>query len=196
MAPHGVNAVEYAARLITAISDVGRRLAAEGPFDPAYTVPHTTTHVGTCHGGTALNIVPEACRFVFEIRHLTAQPAEPLIEDIRRFAHEELEPAMRAVAPGAGIVVRELSRIPGFDTDGDHAFVRFVEGLAGRGVAGKVAYGTEGGLFAERLGVPTVVCGPGDIAQAHKPDEFVTAEQLAACERFVDRLVESLCAPG
>jgi acetylornithine deacetylase len=195
MAPAGVNAVEYAARLITKISDVGRRLAAEGPFDPAYTVPHTTAHVGTCHGGTALNIVPESCKLVFELRHLVSHPAEPLIDEVQRFARETLEPAMRAVDPAAGVRFTRTSQIPGFDIDADDAFVRFVADLAGQGVAGKVAYGTEGGLFAERLGVPTVVCGPGDIAQAHKPDEFVEARQLEACERFVDRLIDTLARP-
>jgi acetylornithine deacetylase len=196
MAPAGVNAVEYAARLIARISDLGRRLAADGPFDPAYTVPHTTAHVGTCHGGTALNIVPELCRFVFEIRHLVSQPAEPLIAEIEAFARDELEPAMRAVAADAGIRFNRTSRIPGFDIDADHAFVRFVAGLAGHGVAGKVAYGTEGGLFADRLGVPTVVCGPGDITDAHKPDESVAAEQLAACETFVDGLIAACTRRG
>jgi acetylornithine deacetylase len=196
MAPMGVNAVEYAARLITRISDAGRRLAAEGPFDAAYTVPHTTAHVGTCKGGTALNIVPDGCRFVFEFRHLTSQPAEPLIAELEAFARDELEPAMRAVSPDAGIRFTRTSRVTGFDIAADHPFVRTVAGLAGGGVAGKVAFGTEAGLFTEWLGVPTVVCGPGDIAQAHKPDEFVAAEQLAACERFVDRLIGAMSRPA
>jgi acetylornithine deacetylase len=196
MAPMGVNAVEYAARLVTRISDVGRRLAAEGPFDAAYPVPHTTAHVGTLKGGTALNIVPEGCRFVFEFRHLTSQPAEPLLAEVESFARDELEPAMRAVHADAGVRFTRTSRVPGFDIAADHDLVRTVERLAGEGVAGKVAYGTEAGLFTEWLGVPTVVCGPGDIAQAHKPDEFVTTEQLAACERFVDRLIDACTRPA
>ena len=196
MAPLGVNAVEYAARLVTAISDIGRRLRTEGPFDPAYTVPHTTAHVGMLHGGTALNIVPRRARLVFEVRHLVRQPAEPLLAEIQAFARDVLEPEMRQVAPEAGIAFERTSRIPGFDTPEDHAFVRFAAGLAGRGVAGKVSYGTEGGLFADHLGVPTVVCGPGDIAQAHKPDEFIEAAELEACERFVDNLIATLARPA
>jgi len=196
MAPAGVNAVEYAARLITKISDIGRRLATEGPFDAAYSVPHTTAHVGTCHGGTALNIVPDACRFVYELRHLVAQPAEDLIAEVEGFARETLEPAMRAVAPGTGFTFTRRSQIPGFEIDADHAFVRFIGDLAGHGLGGKVAFGTEAGLFADRLGVPTVVCGPGDIAQAHKPDEWIATDQLAACERFVDRLIDGLTGPA
>ncbi|MFP4126654.1 MAG: acetylornithine deacetylase [Alphaproteobacteria bacterium] len=196
MAPMGVNAVEYAARLVTRISDIGRRLAAEGPLDPAYTVPHTTAHVGSLKGGTALNIVPDACRFVFEFRHLTSQPAEPLVAEVERFARAELEPAMRAVHAAAGVRFTRTSRVPGFDIAADHELVRTVARLAGHGVAGKVAFGTEAGLFTEWLGVPSVVCGPGDIAQAHKPDEFVTAAQLQACERFVDRLIDACARPA
>lgn len=195
MAPEGVNAVEFGARLIAKISDIGRRLAAEGPFDPAYAVPHATTHVGSCHGGTALNIVPDACRLAFELRHLTAQPAEPLIAEIEAFARDELEPAMRAVAPEAGVRFTRTSRVPGFDIDADHAFVRTVARLAGVGRAGKAAFSTEAGLFAEWLRVPTVVCGPGDITDAHRPDESVALEQLAACERFVDRLIDAMTRP-
>jgi acetylornithine deacetylase len=197
MAPMGVNAVEYAARLVARISDIGRRLAAEGPFDPAYTVPHTTAHVGSIRGGTALNIVPDACRLAFEFRHLASQPAEPLIAEVERFARDELEPAMRAVAPEVGVRFTRTSRVPGADIAADHGFVRTVEDLAGHGVAAKkVAYGTEAGLFTEWLGVPTVVCGPGDIAQAHTPDEFVPVAQLAACERFVDRLIDACRRPA
>jgi acetylornithine deacetylase len=195
MAPHGVNAVEFGARLIAKISDVGRRLAAEGPFDPTYAVPHATTHVGMCRGGTALNIVPDSCRLAFELRHFTAQPAEPLIAEIEAFARDELEPAMRAVAPEAGVRFTRTSRVPGFNIDADHAFVRTVARLAGAGRAGKAAFSTEAGLFAEWLGVPTVVCGPGDIADAHRPDESVALEQLAACERFVDRLIDATSRP-
>ena len=196
LAPHGVNAVEYAARLVTKISDIGRRLAQEGPFDAAYEVPHSTAHVGALHGGTALNIVPDACRFAFELRHLAAQPAEPLLEEIEAFARGELEPAMRAVHQEAGIRFRRTSRVPGFELPAEHAFARSVAELAGHGVAGKAAYSTEAGLFAEWLGVASVVCGPGDIAQAHKPDEFVEAGQLAACERFVDRLIDTCTRPA
>jgi len=195
MAPEGVNAVEFGARLIAKISDIGRRLAVEGPFDPAYAVPHATTHVGTCRGGTALNIVPDACRLAFELRHFTAQPAEPLVAEIEAFARDELEPAMRAVAPEAGVRFTRTSRVPGFDIAADHAFVRTTARLAGAGLGGKVAFATEAGLFAEWLRVPTVVCGPGDIAQAHRPDESVTVEQLAACERFVDRLIDAMTRP-
>jgi acetylornithine deacetylase len=195
MAPEGVNAVEFGARLVARIAEIGRRLAVEGPFDPAYAVPHATTHVGTCHGGTALNIVPDSCRLAFELRHLTSQPAEPLIAEIEAYARDELEPAMRAVAPEAGVRFTRTSRVPGFDIAADHAFVRRIARLAGGGVAGKVPFATEAGLFAEWLRVPTVVCGPGDIAHAHRPDEFVTVEQLAACERFVDRLIDDATRP-
>lgn len=195
LAPQGVNAVDHAARLIAHIGDLGHRLAEAGPFDPAYAVPHGTLHVGTCSGGSALNIVPDRCRFAYEFRHLPTQPAAPVIAAVEDFARERLVPRMRAVAPESGIAFTRTSAVPGFDLDPDHAFVRFVDGLAGHGVAGKAAFASEAGLFAERLGVPTVVCGPGDVARAHTADEFVTTAQLAACERFVDRLIDALARP-
>ncbi len=193
LAPRAVNAVEYAARLIARIADLGRQLEENGPFDPDFDVPHTTAHVGTCHGGTALNIVPHACDLVWEIRHLTSQPAEPLIGEIEAFVRDELEPRMRRVAPQTGFDVTKISSIPGFDIATDHPFTRFVAGLAGHGIGGKVAFGTEGGLFAEALRCPVVVCGPGNIDQAHKPDEWIDPAQLAACEAMVERLIRVQC---
>jgi acetylornithine deacetylase len=192
LAPRAVNAVDAAARLIVKIGDVAARLAAEGPFDPDFDVPHSTAHVGTCHGGTALNIVPHECRLVWEIRHLGIQPPEPLVAEIESFVRAAIEPRMQAIAPDTGIDSRLLSRLPGLDIAADHPFVGFVAGLAQHGVGGKVAFGTEGGLFAEALGCPVVVCGPGDIEQAHKPDEWIDPVQLDACETMVDRLIAAL----
>ncbi|MFW5680964.1 MAG: acetylornithine deacetylase [Pseudomonadota bacterium] len=189
LAPSAVNAVEYAARLITFIADRARRLEAEGPFDPDFDVAHSTLHVGTCHGGTALNIVPNHCTLLFELRHLMSQDPRPILAEIEAFARNELEPRMHALAAGTGILFRTMTTAPGFDIAADHPFTQLVAGLAGHGIAGKVPFGTEGGLFAAALDCPVVVCGPGDIAQAHKPDEWIDPAQLAACEAMIDRLI-------
>jgi len=191
--PAGVNAVEYAAELIAHIRRLARERRQHGPFDPLYEVPYTTLHVGTIQGGTALNIIPAECVFDFEIRSLPEDPPDDLVSAIRDFACNELEPQMQSVDSEAGITFAERSTYPGLCTAPDAAVVRFVQGLIDDDrPPGKIAFGTEAGLFAERCGIPTVVCGPGDIAQAHQPDEWLALEQLAACDAMLEKLVRQL----
>ncbi len=189
LAPQGVNAIDYAAELIVFIRRLADSLAEGGPRDEAYEVPYTTIHTGTVRGGTALNIVPKECRFDFEIRSLPEDDPEALLAKIETFAHQELEPRMKDIAPTSGIHFERLSGYPGLDTDPGEEVVTFVKALAGVNNHGKIAFGTEGGLFQKTVGIPTVVCGPGHIAQAHKPDEWISLEQVAACERFMERLI-------
>ncbi len=191
LAPLAVNAVEYAARLIVFIRDIGERLKAEGPHDELFDVSHTTAHTGLIAGGTQLNIVPATCSFEFEFRVLPRSDADALVEEVRAFARDVLLPEMRAVAPESDIAFEYISQFPGLDTDPEAPVVSLIKTLARRNGHGKVAYGTEGGLFSDG-GIPTVVCGPGDIAQAHKPDEFIDLEQLDKCETFLARLIASL----
>ena len=193
LAPSGVNAVEYAAEAIAFLRAMGRRFRTEGPFDADFDVAHTTAHTGVVHGGTALNIVPKDCWFDFEFRHLPDHDADALLADFERFVRETLEPEMRAVDPSAGFSWTELSTIPSLDTRAEEDVVSFVKALAGRNDHGKVAFGTEGGLFQKRAGIPTVVCGPGNIEQAHKPDEYITLEQVAKGEAFMARLLDRVC---
>ena len=188
LAPHGVNAVEYAARLIVKIRDISDRLARSGARDPLYDVPYTTAHTGVVHGGTALNIVPDACISEFEFRPLAADDLESLVDEVMAHARERLEPEMRAVDPAARIVFEEISEFPGLETPASRDVVGLAKRLAGRNEHGKVAYGTEAGLFA-LAGIPTVVIGPGSIDQAHKADEYIAVSQLEACSAFLDRLI-------
>ncbi len=194
LAPQGVNAVDYAAELVVFLRRLARRQAQRGARDEAYEVPVTTIHTGTIEGGTALNIVPKDCCFDFEIRNLPGDDPEPLEDEVRRFARDELEPEMRALSPDCGIAFEALSGYPGLDTDPGEEVVTFVKSLAGANQHGKIDFGTEGGLFQRTAGIPTVVCGPGEIAQAHKPDEWISLDQIALCERFMERLIERLCA--
>nr|WP_246329556.1 acetylornithine deacetylase [Chthonobacter rhizosphaerae] len=191
LAPHGVNAVEYAARLVVRIREIGRCLAA-GRSDPLYDVPVTTAHVGTIVGGTVLNIVPDRCEFTFEFRALPEEDVDALVSEVTAFARDELEPEMRAVAPSSGIAFELTSGFPGLSTAEDAEVTRLAKRLAGRNDHGKVAYGTEAGLF-QAAGIPTVVIGPASIGEAHKPDEFIAASQIEACERFVARVIEAAC---
>ncbi|MGM0560743.1 MAG: acetylornithine deacetylase [Pseudomonadota bacterium] len=194
LAPQGVNAVQYAARLINRLVEIGRIKAEEGPFDHDYDVPFTTVHVGTIQGGTAVNIVPKDCSFEFEFRCLPGDDPRVLFNDLKGFAESDLEPEMKAIAAETGIVFEQGATFAGLDTPEDHEVVTLTKALAEANSTTKVAFGTEAGQIAER-DIPAVVCGPGHIAQAHKPDEFISLEQLVKGEVFMKRLVKRLGAP-
>lgn len=193
LAPMGVNAVEYAAEAIAYLKGMARRIQQEGPFDEQYDVEHTTVHTGVINGGTALNIVPKDCTFSFEFRYLPELGHEPYFTEIESYIRESLEPQMKAIDPSSGFTIEELSSIPGLNMDPGDEVVTFAKTLAGRNDHGKVAFGTEAGLFQQRAGIPTVVCGPGSVDQAHKPNEFVSLDQLRKCEAFMDKLMDHVC---
>ena len=192
----GVNAVECAAELIGFIRRFNEEKRRAGPFDPRYEVPHTTLHVGWVHGGTILNIIPEECVFEFEIRYLPEDPAQVILDRIRRFTADELDPAMKRVNPSCGIFFHEKFAYPGLSILPDAEVVTFVNSLLDSHTPpGKTAFGTEAGLYQQRCAIPMVVCGPGDIATAHQAEEYVETSQLAACDLFLDRLAEALSRP-
>ena len=193
LAPHGVNAIEYASRLIAFLSDLAARIADKGPHDELYDVPHTTVHTGTIQGGTQLNIVPKDCVFEYEFRYVDQQDPQALEDKIRAFARDELAPQMHAISSDTGINIELVNDMPGLEMDVDAEVVTFVKALAERNDHAKVAFGTEAGLFHQRANIPTVVCGPGSIDQAHKPNEFIEMEQIDACEAFLDRLMDRIC---
>jgi acetylornithine deacetylase len=191
----GVSAIEYAARLILFIRDLSNGFRERGPFDDAFDTPWTTASVGKIEGGTAANIVPEFCRFVFEFRNLPGVSPDGIYGAIERYAQQSLVPEMHAVSPKAGIEFEQLVGSPGLEADEAAEITRLVRRLAREDKVRKVGYGTEAGLFQE-AGVPTLVCGPGDIQVAHRADEFVSLEQLAACEAFLDGVIEALQRDG
>ncbi len=193
LAPQGVNAVEYASEVITRLRRMARHVAKHGPYDEHFDVTHSTIHTGTVHGGTALNIVPKDCHFDFEFRYVPGVDPEALLAEIQAFARDELLPGMQAIDPQSGFSWEPLSSFPGLDTPVDSEIVAFVKSLTGANSVSKVAFGTEAGLFQE-TGIPTVICGPGNIAQAHKPDEYIELEQIALCEAFMGRLMDKLCS--
>ena len=189
----GVNAIEAAAELVALLAAMARRRRDSGPFDPDYTPPYTTIQTGVIHGGTALNIVPKDCSFDFEFRLLPGEDADAGIGEVRAFAENRLLPQMRAIRPEAAIEFEELSAFPGLDTADDAEITRLVAALTGANGTAKVSFGTEGGLF-QQAGIPTIVCGPGSIEQAHKPDEFIELDQIVQCERFIGRIFDSVAA--
>lgn len=192
LAPQAVNAIEYAAELIVFLRSLASRMR-ESARDDLYDVPYSTLSTGKINGGTAINIVPRDCEFVFEFRYLTEVDPDAILAEIRRYASEALLPAMRAVAPEADILFENIYDYPSFAIDRDHDLVTLAKSWAGSNSEAKVAYGTEAGHFSRALGIPTIVCGPGSIAQAHKPDEYIAGDQLTCCDKFLDRITSYAC---
>ena len=185
----GVNAVEYAAELIAYIRGMNRRVR-EQLLDDSYSVPHSTFHVGNITGGTALNIVPRQCSFEFEIRNLPQQDLQALAHDIRHYASDVLLPQMREGFDEADIRFDELSYYPGLRTDPAATVIEYTRTINPIDRIGdNVSFGTEAGLFTD-LGIDCLVCGPGSIEQAHKPDEYVSREQMAYCDQMLENLVQ------
>jgi acetylornithine deacetylase len=189
LAPEGVNAVEYAALLIARLRAIGARLAKEGAQDGAYDIPFSTAHTGWIKGGTALNIVPDACQFEFEFRVMPGEDPDALVAEIAAYARDVLEPDMRAIAPEAGITLDVFAAVPGIETAPESELVKLAQRFAGSNGFAKVAYGTEAGRFKEILGIETVICGPGRISEAHRPDEYVELAQLQRCDAFIADLI-------
>ncbi len=191
LTPHGVNAVQIACEIVTYLTSMARAFRDNGPRDDAYDVPYTTVHTGVIHGGTALNIVPRDCWFDFEFRHLPADDPDELFAEVKDYA-QRFVPEMHRVAPDAHIEFDALSATAGFDTGDASAIATLGRHCIGEDGHGKVSFGTEAPVF-DGAAIPSIVCGPGHIAQAHQPNEWVTLEQLARCEVFMRRLAERIC---
>lgn len=191
-APEGLNAIHLAVDMVGEMRAMQDELVA-GPQDAAYAVPFTTVHVGTIHGGTALNIVPNGCTLDFEIRNLPGDDPARLMDRLFDRAAALTRRAQARFA-GTGVEIDIVNAYPGLETPPEAEVVAMVRRLNGAGPLRKIAFGTEGGLFREKLGIPTVVCGPGDIRDAHKPDEYVSRDQLARCDLMLARLVDEIAA--
>jgi len=191
LAPIGVNAIYMVADLIGEIRAIQKEIEEHGGRDGDYDVAYTTLHVGKIAGGEVMNIVPNRASFDFEIRYLPQDDAEAIVTRIMTAA-EKVAASYRNVFAAARFEFAELQSYPALDTPVDSEAVRFVHSLTGGNSTGKITFGTEGGLFQKTLGIPAVVCGPGSIAVAHKPDEYVSEEQMAACDAMLGRLVERL----
>eukprot|EP01037_Dinobryon_pediforme_P009343 gene9343-9424_t len=189
----GVNAVFAAAAAISYVAGEARRLASEGPFVEGFDPPCTTAHVGTMSGGSILNIIPEDAEFVMEWRAVPGHDPYGEFERLRAFVAETIEPAMRAVDPACGFSYEVIGDIPGMGLPETHALTSLIKQVTGSNSTGKVSYGTEGGIY-EGAGIPTIVCGPGSIQQAHKPDEWIAQSQLDECDRFIRGLARRLLA--
>jgi acetylornithine deacetylase len=186
LTPQSVNAIEMAARVVGGLRDIAEGLERSEPRYEGFDVPFTTISVGQFHGGIADNVVPRDAEFRYEFRDLPTADVAALQAQVLAHARS-LEPAMKRVAPEAGFRFETICEVPSFLGSANDAVTRLAQRLSGEPGTTLVAFGTEAGLF-KSAGIPTVVCGPGSIVQAHQPDEYVSLEQLARCEAFLHSL--------
>ena len=194
LAPNALNALHLGAAFIHALQARQEELSFTGARDPDYDIPYSTIHAGMMRGGTALNIVPNRCEIDFEIRNIAEDNPQEILAGIAADA-EAIAAPYRNRFPMACIEIDEVSGYPGLNATADAPAVRLLRRILDHDDPTlKVAFGTEGGLFNETLGISTAVCGPGFMDQGHKPDEFVSAEQLARCDAMLARLIDVLHA--
>lgn len=186
----GVNAISYAAKLIGFIDELASQLAQSDQVDPMFDVPYSTLSIGTIEGGTATNIVPNLCEFTFDYRNLPSMGTQDILPVIEKRI-TELNQQMQQVDSQTGIKIEQLESVPAMTDTESEALQQLIAGLVQSSARHKVAYATEGGQFTN-AGIATVICGPGSIEQAHKADEYVELAQLAECDDFLQKLLQSL----
>jgi len=187
----GVNAIEAAARIIVEIHNIARALAQRGPFDPQFNPPFTTLQTSRITGGIATNIIPKQCSFDFEVRNLPNEAAEPIIASIKQFTEHDIVPKLHARGQQGGVEWETILSYPGLDIESSADAARQIYRITGKQPAEKVSYGTEAGVY-HKAGIPSVICGPGSIEQAHRPDEYLAVEQLLGCDQFLRSLIRDL----
>jgi acetylornithine deacetylase len=188
LTPQSVNAIEMAARVVGRVRDLAETLEREEPRYEGFDVPFSTASVGQFHGGIADNVVPRDAEFRYEFRDLPTADARAMQAQVVAYARS-LEPAMRQVVPETGFRFDTICEVPSFLGSLQDGVTRLAMRLAGEQRTTLVGFGTEAGLF-KQAGIRTVVCGPGSIVQAHQPDEYVSLEQLARCQAFMEGLAE------
>jgi acetylornithine deacetylase len=189
----GVNAIEYATRYVSRLLDLGERLKERAPAASRFDPPWTTVQVGRIAGGSARNVIARNCTVEWEMRPVTPGDADFVKQDLGAYVEGVLLPSMRAVSPEAGIVTHVVGEVEGLQVVSESEARDIVCELTGCNHADVVPFGTEAGLF-QAAGISSVICGPGSIAQAHKPDEFIEIAQLAACLEMLDKLRAKISA--
>ena len=189
LAPLALNAIHLGTDFVNIVREVQKEIINKGNEDNDYDVPYTTLHVGKMNGGVALNIVPNICTIDWEIRNLANDSTETILTRVKELVELKLQEYKN---PEAKIFWQETFSYPGLGTDINSEIINFVRSLTGTNNTIKVAFGTEGGLFHKEVGIPTVVCGPGSMLQGHKPNEFITVEQMDRCDLMMANLLSSL----
>lgn len=183
----GANAIEFATRYVARLLDLGEGLKKRAPVGSRFDPPWTTVQVGRMAGGTARNVIARSCAVDWEMRPVTVEDAAFVKRNLDTYVEAVLLPAMRAVSPNCGIITHVIGEVEGLQVVSDSEAREIVCGLTGCDNADVVPFGTEAGLF-QAAGISSIICGPGSIAQAHKPDEFIAIDQLAACLAMLDKL--------
>jgi acetylornithine deacetylase len=186
----GISANMVATRLMSRIVEIADRLASSPPAANGFEPAHTTITIGLVKGGTAPNILARECSFIWDIRSPSPIQARAVLEEVQTLA-AQLDAQIRARFSECGIATEILSDVPPLTGAGNAPALELVARLTGTRDRESASYVAEAGLF-ERAGLPTVICGPGWIAQAHQPDEYIEVSQLAAGEAFMDRLIDEL----
>jgi len=189
----GVNAAEYAARYVGRLLELREALKPRAPATSRFDPPWTTINVGRIAGGVAQNVIAGKAEVDWEMRPVQTADAEFVKTALAEYVRDRLLPAMQAVYPAATIEMETLGEVAGLEPVDENAARDLVAELTGANGTDLVAFGTEAGLF-QALGAQVVVCGPGSIAQAHKPDEFVSREQMGQCCAMLERLARRLGA--
>lgn len=187
--PEGCNAVEYAAQFITWLKDFAKQLKQK-LTDVHFDVPYTTLTSNVVTGGTASNIIPGFCEFFFEYRELPNDSAEKIRSTIDQYIQNTLLPLMKNDFADANIELKEMAKVPSFEANQEAAFTRLMQEVTQSSTIKKVSYATEAGLF-QRANISTIICGPGSIEQAHRPNEFIAVEQLSRYEKLLLQLVKT-----
>jgi len=191
LAPSGLNAIHLASDMLTGIREMQAEIERTGRRDEDYDVPYTTLHAGVIKGGTALNIVPDNCEMLFEIRNIAGDDPKSIMDQFFDRA-EAIVSKSKNQFPDTEIRLDIFNEYPGLGTDEAGAVAERALSLSGQSNRIKVAFGTEGGLFQEVLGTTAIVCGPGNMDQGHKPDEFVTVQQMEECRSMLLRVTDTL----
>ncbi|TCH98804.1 acetylornithine deacetylase [Roseococcus sp. SYP-B2431] len=183
------NALMAAAEAVAWLKAEARGFAAEGRRVEGFVPPYTTVHAGTFHSGSVLNIVPDRAEFTFEVRNVPGDTADDILARFVAHAESAILPELRRVHPASAMTVKARSVAPALDLDADHPLLALTQRASGSNSLGFVSYGTEAGYY-QRAGIPAIVCGPGHIAQAHQPEEWIAESQIEACCAFLGRLIE------
>jgi acetylornithine deacetylase len=192
--PHlGVNAIEAAAEAVACLKRIQRRHRDHGPFAADFEPPpYTTIQHGLIAGGIAVNTVPARCTFDFDIRFLPGVDPLAIVREAQDFVAANVLPEMHAVSPAAGFTWDILPGAEALDTDLDDPVIGLAKKLARTEIVRRVGFGTEAGYF-QKAGIPTAICGPGNVDQAHTADEFLSLDQVARCEAFMRSLMDEVC---
>ena len=186
----GCNAIEHAASFISYLRSVAHHFKTQGAQDNSYDVPYTTLTTNLIKGGNAYNTIPSLCEFVFEFRNLANDNPDSLHQNILSYVDEHLVPAMHEDQSASHVILDTIAKAPGLDTSPSEIIVRAAQAVSHNDQLLKVAYATEAGLF-QQAQIPTIVCGPGSIEQAHRANEYVALEQLQRCEQFIIDILRS-----